>query len=367
MPELRTETIRVNFGPQHPSTHGVLYLVVDLDGEIIVNLEPVIGYLHRGMEKIFEYRNYSQCIAIIDRSDYMSAFFNEMALIYTVEQLLEVDIPRRGDYLRVILMELNRIASHLLFYGAYGMDVGAITPFLYCWREREKVMDLFELAAGYRLHPNFFRVGGVREDVTDEFLEGTMRFIKELPAWLEEYETLLTYNEIFNVRTRRVGKMTKEWAINYGITGPLLRATGFRWDIRKGDPYSVYEDFEFDIPVGTRGDCFDAYRIRILEMIQSARIIEQAVNNLPDGPVRVKTPLNVKPPKGEAYARIESPRGELACYVVSDGTEKPYRAKVRAPSYVNLMAIPELLKGHLIADAIALFGIFEPVMGEVDR
>lgn len=367
MPELRTETIRVNFGPQHPSTHGVLYLIVDLDGEIVVNLEPVIGYLHRGMEKIFEYRNYSQCIAIIDRADYMSAFFNEMALVYTVEKLMEIDIPPRGDYLRVILMELNRIASHLLFYGAYGMDLGAITPFLYCWREREKVMDLFELAAGYRLHPNFFRVGGVREDVMDEFLEGSLKFVKELPAWLKEYETLLTWNEIFDIRTRGVGRMTKEWAINLGITGPLLRATGFRWDVRRGDPYSVYDQFDFEIPVGTQGDCFDAYRIRMLEMVQSARIIEQAINKIPDGPVRAKTRLNVMPPKGEAYGRIESPRGELACYVVSDGTEKPYRAKLRAPSFVNLQAISELLKGHLVADAIAILGIFEPVMGEVDR
>ncbi len=367
MANLRTETIRVNFGPQHPSTHGVLYLVVDLDGEIIVNAEPVIGYLHRGMEKIFEYRNYSQCIAIMDRSDYMSAFFNEMAFIYPVEELMEIIVPKRGEYLRVIMMELNRIANHLLFYGAFGMDLGALTPFLYCWREREKVMDLFEIAAGYRLHPNFFRVGGVKEDVTDEFLDGTMQFVKELPAWLEEYETLLSFNEIFNLRTRNVGKMTKEWAIDLGVTGPVLRATGSRWDLRKTDPYSAYEDFDFDIPVGTHGDCFDAYRIRVLEMVQSARIIEQALNNLPSGRVRAKTKLNVSPPKGEAYTRIESPRGELACYIVSDGTEKPYRVKVRAPSFVNLMAITPLLKGHLIADAIALFGIFEPVMGEVDR
>lgn len=367
MSELRTESIRVNFGPQHPSTHGVLYLVVDLDGEILVNVEPVIGYLHRGMEKIFENRNYTQCIAIIDRADYMSAFFNEMALVYSLEKLMDVDVPPRGEYIRVILMELNRIASHLLFYGAYGMDVGAVTPFLYSWREREKIMDLFELAAGYRLHPNYFRVGGVKEDITEEFLQGSLKFVQELPAWLKEYETLLTYNEIFNLRTRNVGKMTPEWAINLGMTGPLLRATGFRWDVRRGDPYSIYDKFDFEVPVGTHGDCFDAYRIRILEMIQSAKIVEQAISSIPEGRVRMRTKLNVKPPKGEVYARIESPRGELACYIVSDGSEKPYRAKLRAPSFVNLQAVPELLKGKLIADIIALLGIIEPVMGEVDR
>jgi len=345
----------------------VLYLVVDLDGEILVNVEPVIGYLHRGMEKIFENRNYSQCIAIIDRADYVGAFFNEMALVYTVEQLMEVEVPERGEYIRVILMELNRIAHHLLFYGSYGMDVGAVSPFLYCWREREKVMDLFEIAAGYRLHQNFFRVGGVKEDVSDEFLRMSLKFIRELPAWLKEYETLLTFNEIFDLRTRNVGKMTPEWAINLGMTGPMLRATGFRWDVRRGDPYSIYDKFDFEVPVGTHGDCFDAYRIRMLEMVQSARIIEQAVNSIPSGPVRAKTRLNVKPPKGEAYARIESPLGDLACYIVSDGSEKPYRAKLRAPSFANLQALPELLKGKLIADIIALLGIFMPVMGEVDR
>jgi NADH-quinone oxidoreductase subunit D len=367
MPELRTETIRTNFGPQHPSTHGVLYLIVDLDGEVVVNVEPVIGYLHRGMEKIFENRYYAQNIAIIDRADYMSAFFNEMAICLTIERMMELEVPERAEYIRVILLELNRIASHILFYGAYGMDVGAITPFLYCWREREKVMDLFELAAGYRLHPNFFRVGGVREDVTDEFLELTRKFITELPPFIKEYETLLTWNEIFNIRTRGVGKMTPEWAINLGITGPLLRATGFKWDIRRGDPYSIYDRFDFEIPVGEHGDCFDAYRIRILEMLQSCRIIEQALNTIPDGPVRLRMPMRIKPPKGEYYARIESPRGELGCYIISDGTDKPYRLKLRAPSFVNLEGLPEILKGRLIADFIAVLGIFEPVMGEVDR
>lgn len=367
MAELRTEDIPVNFGPQHPSMHGVLFLRVTLDGEIMTHIDPVIGYLHRSMEKIFEYRNYAQGIAIIDRADYMSAFFNEIAFILPIEKLMDIDVPERAQYIRVILLELNRIASHLLFYGGYGMDIGAISPFLYCWREREKLNDLFELVAGYRLHPNYMRVGGVKEDVPEEFLERTAQFCNEFPGWLEEYNSLLTGNEIFHLRTRGVGKMTPEWAINIGLTGPLLRATGYKWDVRKGDPYLIYDRFDFEVPVGEHGDCFDAYWIRMAEMEQSVRIIKQALSQLPDGQVRKKLPRVIKPPKGEAYARIESPRGELAVYLVSDGTHRPYRAKIRAPSFVNLEAIPELLKGKLVADAIALVGIFEPVMGEVDR
>ena len=367
MTELRTEEITVNFGPQHPSMHGVLFLEVRVDGEVMTHIEPIIGYLHRSIEKIFEYRTYAQCVAIIDRADYLSAFFNEYAFIQPVEKLMDIDVPERAEYLRVILMELNRIASHLLFYAAYGMDLGAITPFLYAWREREKLCDIFELAAGYRLHPNYFRVGGVKEDVPEEFLEQTIRFCNEFAGWLEEYNSLLTGNEIFQLRTRNIGKMTPGWAVNLGMTGPLLRATGKKWDIRKGDPYSIYDRFDFDIPVGLQGDCFDAYWVRMAEMEQSLKIVKQAISQIPDGKIRAKLPLNVKPPRGEAYARIESPRGELAVYIVSDGTAKPYRAKLRAPSFVNLEAVPELLKGALIADAVALFGIFDPVMGEVDR
>lgn len=367
MPELRTEELQVNFGPQHPSMHGVLFLRVTLDGEVMTHIEPVIGYLHRSMEKIFEYRTYAQGTAIIDRADYMSAFFNEYAYVCPVEKLMEVEVPERAQYIRVLLMELNRIASHLLFYGGYGMDIGAISPFLYCWREREKINDLFELASGYRLHPNYFRVGGVKEDVPEAFLEETAKFCDSFAGWLEEYNTLLTGNEIFHVRTRGVGKMKPEWAINLGMTGPLLRATGLKWDLRKNDSYCIYDKFDFDIPVGEQGDCFDAYWIRMAEMEQSLKIVQQALSRMPDGKVRTKVPFNVRPPKGEAYARIESPRGELAVYIVSDGSDKPYRAKLRAPSFVNLEAVPELLKGALVADAIALVGIFEPVMGEVDR
>ena len=367
-PQLKTEELTINFGPQHPSMHGVLFMEVTIDGEIITSADPIIGYLHRSMEKIFEYRTYAQCTSIIDRADYMAAFFNEMAFIYPVEKLMEIDVPERAEYLRVILMELNRIASHLLFFGGYSMDLGAISPFFYCWREREKINDIFELAAGYRLHPNYFRIGGVKEDVPEEVLEQTSTFCGEFEGWLEEYNSVFTGNEIFHMRTRNIGKMTPEWAIDLGMTGPLLRATGFEWDIRRGDPYSIYDKFDFEIPVGTNGDCFDAYWIRMAEMEQSLRIVQQALSSIPDGRVMAKgVPLNVKPPKGEAYARIESPRGELGVYIVSDGTGKPYRAKLRAPSFVNLAAVPDLWQGALLADAIALLGIFEPVMGEVDR
>jgi len=367
MAELRTDEIQVNFGPQHPSMHGVLFLKVTLDGEIITNVDPVIGYLHRSMEKIFEYRTYAQCIAIIDRADYMSAFFNEMAFIQPVEKLMDIDVPERAKYLRVMLMELNRIQNHLLFYGAFGMDIGAVSPLLYCQREREKLFDLFELAAGYRMHPNYFRVGGVKEDVPEEFLTGTAKFCEDFAGWLEEYNSLLTGNEIFQVRTRGVGKIDTGWAINVGMTGPLLRASGFKWDVRRGEPYLNYDEFDFEIPVGTQGDVYDAYWIRMAEMEQSLRIVKQALSKLPDGPIKAKVPLNVRPPKGEAYARIESPRGELAVYLVSDGSDKPYRAKLRAPSFLHIGSVPDLLRGAFVADAIALVAILEPVMGEVDR
>lgn len=367
MPKLKTEEIQVNFGPQHPSMHGVLYLKVTLDGEVMTGADPVIGYLHRSMEKIFEYRTYAQCISIIDRADYMSAYFNEMAMVSAVEKLMEIDVPLRAEYLRVILMELNRIQNHALLYGTLGMDLGAITPVFYGQREREKIFDLFELAAGYRMHPNYFRVGGVKEDVPEEFLTGAARFCDDFAGWLEEYNTLLTGNEIFLARTRGIGKLETDWAINAGVTGPLLRATGFKWDLRKDDPYSIYDQFDFDIPVGTQGDVFDGFWIRMAEMEQSLRIVKQALSKLPDGPVKAKVRLNVRPPKGEAYARIESPRGESAVYIVSDGSDKPYRAKVRAPSFLHIGCLPDMLRGQLVADAIALVGVIDIVMGEVDR
>lgn len=367
MAELKTEGLTVNFGPQHPSTHGVLVLRMVLDGELVIGAEPLIGYLTRTIEKIFENRTYLQGIAITDRLDYLSGVQNELAFILPIEKLMDIDVPERAQYIRVITSELYRISSHLLSYGTFGLDAGAISPFVYSFREREKILDIIEMAMGYRLHPNYFRVGGVKEDVTDEFLKYSVRFCEELPGWLEEYNGLLTGNEIFQMRTRKVGKISQEFAINAGITGPLLRSTGLKWDLRKDDPYSIYDRFDFDVPVGEEGSCFDAYFVRLREMAESAKIILQAISKLPDGPVRAKVPFNVRPPAGEAFARIESSRGEFGVYMVSDGSDRPYRAKVRAPSFMNLAQLPEMLKGWLVADSIVLIGAFDPVMGEVDR
>jgi NADH-quinone oxidoreductase subunit D len=367
-PKMETEEITVNFGPQHPSMHGVLFLEMTVDGEVITSCKPIIGYLHRSMEKIFEYRTYAQCTCLIDRADYLSAFFNELAFIYPVEKLMGVDVPERAEYIRVILMELNRIASHLMFFGTFGMDIGALSPFLYAWREREKILDLFEMISGYRMHPNYFRIGGLKADVPEGFFELTSRFVDEFDGWLEEYNSVLTGNEIFHIRTRNVGKLTPEWAIDLGMTGPLLRTTGVKWDLRKNDPYSIYDRFEFEVPVGTQGDCFDSYWVRMKEMEESNKILKQALSSIPDGPIKAKgVPLNVKPPKGESCARIESPRGELAVYIVSDGSGKPYRARLRSPSFVHLQSLPDMLKDTYLADMIALVAIIDPVMGEVDR
>ena len=367
MAELKTETITVNFGPQHPSTHGVLYLLVELSGEIIVHIEANIGYLHRSFEKLAEYRHYNQFSAMLDRADYMSAFFNETAFNLAIEKIAGVRVPERAEYLRVILMELNRISSHLLFYGTYGLDIGAQTPFLYAFREREKILDLFDMAAGYRMTPNYIRVGGVKEDVTDEFLDASLKFCAELPGFVSDYEGLLTGNEIFQLRTQGLGLMEPADAINFGLTGPVLRATGVDWDLRRDDPYGIYDRFEFEIPVFENGDCFDAYRIRLKEMLESAKIVKQAIDSLPDGPVRLDLPIIPKPPRGEAYARVESPRGELGMYVVSDGSEYPWRAKVRPPSFVNLAALPHIAKGWKIADLVAYVGVLDIVLGEIDR
>lgn len=366
--KLQTKTVTVNFGPQHPSTHGVLYIKAELDGEIIVKADPIIGYLHRSMEKIFEDRYYNQCIAIVDRADYIGPIFNEMAVVLAVEKLLQVQIPERAQYLRVMLMELNRIASHGFFWGTYGQDLGCFfTTFLWLWREREMAYDLLEEITGYRMHHNYMRFGGVLKDAPEGWLERLEAFMDEMEKRVEVYENLLTYNEIFLARTKNVGEITRKWAVDWGITGPILRATGTQWDLRKNDPYSIYDRFDFDIPTGTNGDCWDGYKVRMEEIKQSIKIIRQALSEIPGGPTRAKLPMRVKPPKGEAYVRIEGPRGELGCYVVSDGSEKPYRMKLRAPSFVNLASAQELLQGELIADFIALLGLYDPVMGEVDR
>ena len=367
-PKLRKETILLNMGPQHPSTHGVIDFFLEVDGEEVVGAEVKMGYLHRAVERLAEFRTYPQIFPLVDRLDYLSAHHSEFAYALAVEKLLQVDVPERADHIRVILVELKRIASHLLFYGAFAMDAGSVTPFLYAWREREKVMDLLEDVCGIRLHPNYFRFGGVREDLPPGFLEQTINFVDKLPFFLDEYEAMLGENEIFQVRTIGIGKVSPKRAINLGLTGPYLRGTGLKWDLRRDEPYSVYPKFDFEIPTGKQGDCFDSYKVRIEEMRQSGRIIKQAIEKIPDGPIRTSFSKKViKPPKGEAYARVESPRGELGVYVVSDGSARPYRLKVRAPSFTNVQAFPELAKNHLIADAVMIIGALDPVIGEVDR
>lgn len=361
------DTLIVNFGPQHPSMHGVCRLLIELDGEKIVNVTPMLGYLHRSIEKICEFRSYNQVIPFLDRCDYITGLSTELAYVMAVEKLIEIAPPERAEYIRVILVELNRIASHVFFYGTYGADLGAFTPMMHSFREREKILDLLESVTGYRLTPNYMRFGGVKEDLPDGFLEKTIKFLDEFPFYLKEYDDLLTGNEIFMIRTQDVGKRTKKKAIEMGVTGPLLRATGFKWDIRKDDPYSIYDRFDFDIPVGIQGDCYDTYCVRMKEIRESMKIIRQAIDKIPDGPYKIPIPSVVRPPKGESYMRIESPRGEVGIYVQSDGSERPSRFKLRPPSLMNIYALPDVLKGVTIADAIAIFGVVDPVMGEVDR
>lgn len=361
------QTVTINFGPQHPSTHGVLYLVVELDGERIVGVEPKIGYLYRSIEKMIEFRSYNHVIPFLDRCDYITALSTELAYVLAVEQLMQIEPPERAQYIRTIMVELSRIISHIFFYGAYGMDLGALTPLLYAFRDREIGLDLIEMVTGYRLTPNYMRIGGVKFDLPDGFLEKLDNYLNVLPKYLKEYDDLLTGNEIFLNRTKNVGIMAKEWAINIGITGPLLRGTGYKWDIRKDDPYLIYDNFDFDIPTGENGDCYSAYQVRLKEIRESMKIIRQAMSKLPDGKYRHSQPVVIRPPKGESWFRVESPRGELGIYIVSDGTERPYRMKIRAPSFVNLQAIPDMFRGQYIADTIAILGALDPVMGEVDR
>ena len=366
--KLETKLVTVNFGPQHPAMHGVLYIKAELDGEVIADVEPNIGYLHRSMEKIFENRYYNQSIAIVDRADYIGPMFNETVVALTIEKLLGIKVPERAEYLRVLAMELNRIASHSFFWGNFGQDIGCFfTTFLWFWREREMVYDLLEEISGYRMHHNYMRVGGVNQDTPDGWLDKVSAFCDEMEKRVEVYENLLSYNEIFLARTKNVGKMTKQWCIDWGITGPLLRATGFEWDLRKNDPYSIYDQFDFDVPTGSNGDVWDAYKVRMEELKQSIWIVRQALDKIPEGPVRAKVPMKVKPPKGEAYCRVEGARGEIGCYIVSQGENKPYRMKLRAPSFINLASLQDILKGQMIADFVAIVGAYDPVMGEVDR
>lgn len=365
--DLETEELILNLGPQHPSTHGVLRLVLKLDGEVITQAQPEVGYLHRGTEKLAENRTYPQMLVISDRWDYLAAMSNNLVWCLAVEKLMQIEVPLRGQLLRLIMVELNRIASHLVFFGTYGIDIGAYTPFLYAFREREKILDLFEEVCGARMTYNYIRIGGVMADLPETWIGKCRSFLEWIKPRFAEYDALLTENPIFQDRTKGVGILSREQAIAYGITGPNLRGSGVKLDLRRNEPYSSYEKLNFEVPVGQNGDCWDRYWVRICEMKESVKIVEQALELLPPGECNAKVPRLIRPPIGEAYAQIEAPRGVLGIYLVSDGGEKPYRVHVRAPSFINLTILQEILKGVKVADVIAILGSIDIVLGEVDR
>lgn len=365
---LETQPVMINIGPQHPSTHGVFRMRATIDGEVIVDLEPVFGYLHRGIEKLAEHKTYLQDMPFTDRLDYLASMSNNFAYALAVERLAGIQVPERAEYIRVIMAELMRIASHLMAVGFLLNDMGAfMTPVLYMWREREKILDLFEMVCGQRLTYNYIRFGGVSHDLPDEFLPAAKRFIDEMPHFIEEYDRLLAENEVLLARTKGVGVLTAEKAVNASTSGPVLRASGVEWDLRKANPYSIYDRLKFDVVTGTNGDVYDRYRVRIGEMQQSVRIVRQALEQIPQGEVRTKVSPKLCPPKGEAYAAIEAPKGELGFYLVSDGSTKPYRFKIRAPSLINLTVLRDLVVGWKVADLIVVFGSIDICMGEVDR
>ena len=357
----------LNMGPQHPSTHGVFRLVLWVDGEKIVDSEPHIGYLHRGSEKLCEGEQYAQVITLFDRLDYISNFNNELVYCRAVEKLMGVDVPERAEYVRVILCELNRIASHLLFLGTFGLDAGAMTPVMFTFRGRERIQAVFEAISGARMMHNYFRVGGLKEDLPDNFEELIKGLLSELRSDIEEADKLLTFNEVFVARTKDVGCIDADTAVDFGLTGPCLRGSGVEYDVRKAEPYSVYDRFDFAVPVGIDGDCWERYYVRVQETYQSLSIIEQALDQIPSGPVSTLGRRLLRPPKGDVYVRCENPRGEIGVYLVSDGTDKPYRVKVRPPSFCNLSAIKYMLKDTWIADAVIILGSLDIVLGEVDR
>ncbi len=369
MERLSDHEVLLNLGPQHPSTHGVLRVVLKTNGEMVTGAVPDPGYLHRGVEKLAENRTYPQFIVLTDRDDYICAMLNNWGYCLSVEKLMKVEIPQRAEYIRVIVGELNRIASHLLFIGTFGIDMGAFTPFLYAFgREREMILDLFEELCGARITYNFVRIGGVSNDIPAGWIEKAKKFIAHMRECLPEYDDLLSYNPIFMDRTKGVGILPKAKAISYSVTGPNLRASGVKSDLRKDDPYGVYSKFDFDIPVGIQGDCWDRYMVRRNEIAQSCRIVEQAMDALPAGEILGKVPkANLRPPMGEAYAQIEGARGWLGYYLVSEGGTSPYRMHVRAPSFINLAMLQEILMGWKVADVIAILGSIDIVLGEVDR
>ncbi len=390
--DLSTEVMTVNIGPHHPATHGVLRLIVDLEGEVVRDLKPVIGYVHTGIEKSCEDKSYWKVIPFVERMDYVSYFFQMEAFCGAVERLVGLEIPERAKHLRVIFLELNRIHSHLVWLGTTALDLGAISMLWYCFRERDRILDLFEMATGQRMHTRYFQVGGVIEDIPLGFEAKLREFIDEMPVRVEQYQALLDRNEVFLSRTKGVGIVPRERLLELGVTGPLLRAAGEPWDLRKAFDYLAYPKFDFKVPVGTVGDGYDRYRVRVAEMLESTRIVEQALDGLPEGPFIAEDRKYVLPPRselstsmealihhfklvtegyrvapGEVYYSVESPRGELGCFVLADGSAKPARVHFRDPSFVNLQAFRDMSVGSYVADMIASLGMLDPILGGVDR
>ncbi len=387
-----TREMTLHMGPQHPSTHGVLHLILNMQGEKIVRVDPDIGYLHRGTEKIAENLLYSQFVPYTDRMDYLANMSNNLAYVMAVEKFFEIELTERCKYIRVITAELSRICGHLLATGAWALDLGAMTVLLYAFREREKILDLFEILCGARMTVNYLKVGGVRYDITDAFKKKCKDFTDEMPKRIDEYERLITNNRIWIKRNKGIGIISAEDAISFGLSGPSLRGSGVKWDIRKDEPYLVYDKLDFNVPVGEVGDCYDRYKMRIAEMRESVKIIEQALEALPEGPANIDMPEVVLPPKkdlykhmealihhfkffshgfkvpkGEIYSGIESPKGEIGYYMVSDGSEKPFRVKIRVPGFVNLQTLTHMCRDVYFADVISIVSSLDPVFGEIDK
>ncbi len=363
-----SDEMELSFGPQHPSTHGVLRVMLKLDGEKILDAKPIIGYLHRGTEKLFETMAFPQCLPHTDRMDYVAAATNNQGFCVTMEKLLGVTIPPRAAYIRMILAELQRIASHLVWLATHAIDLGAITPFFYTFRERDAILDLFEEYCGARLTLNTMKIGGVPFELPAGWLEKCSAYVDEFPSHIDEYEELLTNNRIWRQRTIGIGVVSPEDAVEWGLTGPPLRGSGIKWDIRKVFPYDRYDEIDFEVPVGTNGDTYDRYLVRMVEMRQSVRIIRQCLDRLPDGPIMARVPKVLRAQEGMVYASVEAPKGELGYFLVTtDKSTQPYRCHVRPPSFVNLQMLPEMVRGHLVADLVAVIGTLDIVLGEIDR
>ena len=385
-------TMTINFGPQHPAAHGVLRMVMEMDGEVVERIDPHIGLLHRGTEKLIEHKTYLQAIPYFDRLDYVSPMCQEHAFVMAAEKLMGIEAPRRGQFIRVMFDEITRLLNHLLNVPAYALDVGAMTPMLWAFEQRELLIEFYERVCGARLHAAYYRVGCVHQDLPAGLCEDIMAWTEQFPSFIDDMETLLTENRIFKQRSVDIGVVSAEDAMAWGFTGPMLRGSGVAWDLRKAQPYDVYDEMDFDIPIGKNGDCYDRYLVRVEEMRQSLRIIQQCIEKIPDGPVlsedgKVAPPRRgemkqsmealihhfklytegVHVPSGETYTAVEAPKGEFGVYLVADGTNKPYRCKIRAPGFAHLAAMDFLCKGHMLADSVAVLGSMDIVFGEIDR